>query len=140
MAEPPLALAPLLADRHCGEGTRLIYYMNLGELLSRKFTSKDTHSVSGDLLVAYAEISRVGQASVDRALATTKVLGFSSPSFSFGMDIMLPAETNQQLRDVLLSDGEAKRKRGRASLSEDTRALHTIGAFEGVFVPEVRGR
>ena len=52
----PITLAPLLADRHCGEGTELIFYMNPGELLSRKFTSKDTHSAAGDLLVMYAEV------------------------------------------------------------------------------------
>lgn len=52
----PMNLAPLLADRYCGEGTELILYMNPGELLSRKFTSKDTHSAAGDLLVMYAEV------------------------------------------------------------------------------------
>lgn len=52
----PITLAPLLADRHCGKGTKLVFYMNPGELLSRKFTSKDTHSTAGDLLVVYAEV------------------------------------------------------------------------------------
>lgn len=54
----PITLAPLFADRHCGEGTELILYMDPGELLSRKFTSKDTHSTAGDLLVVYAEVCR----------------------------------------------------------------------------------
>lgn len=40
--------------------------MNPGELLSRKFTSKDTHSAAGDLLVMYAEVGGwVGVSSLD---------------------------------------------------------------------------
>ena len=57
-ATSPITLAPLLADRHCGKGTELILYMNPGELLSRPFTSKDTHSTAGDLLVVYAAVGR----------------------------------------------------------------------------------
>ena len=133
-----------MADRHCGPGTKLILYMNTGEMLSRTFTSKDTHSVRGDLLVAYTEVERVGIASVDRTLATMSVLGFSSPSFSFGMDILLPAEINQQLRDVVVasSDEEAEEEQGRkkswAALDDDTKAVRALGKFRGVFVPEVR--
>ncbi|CAM9733800.1 unnamed protein product, partial [Laminaria digitata] len=144
-AESPISLSPLMADRHCGDGTRLILYLNTGEMLSRTITSKDTHSVRGDLLVAYTDVERVGQASIDRTLATMSVLGFSSPSFSFGMDIVLPAEINQQLRDfVLMSDrgsgGGDKallRKRGRTRLEDDARAVRAIGEVDGVFVPEV---
>lgn len=131
-----MSLSPLLADRHCGEGTRLIYYMGPGEMLSRTFTSKDTHSVRGELLVVYAEVSRVGKASQDRTLATAALLGFSSPSFSFGMDIVLPAETNQQLRDVLLS--ETDQGAGKHARDEDAQALRTLGGFRGIFIPEVR--
>lgn len=56
-AVSPITLSPVLADRHCGEGTKLILYMNPGELLSRTFTSKDTHSARGELLVVYADVS-----------------------------------------------------------------------------------
>ena len=145
-AESPISMSPLMADRHCGEGTRLIYYLNTGEMLSRTITSKDTHSVRGDLLVAYTDVDRVGQASVDRTRATMSVLGFSSPSFSFGMDIMLPAEINQQLRDlVVTSDADArggkeevrKMKGVRTSAEEDAMAVRAIGEVKGVFVPEV---
>lgn len=41
----------LLADKHCGEDVKLIYYLNGGELLSREINFKDTHSPRGDLLV-----------------------------------------------------------------------------------------
>ncbi|CBN75425.1 expressed unknown protein [Ectocarpus siliculosus] len=129
----PITLAPLLADRHCGKGTKLVFYMNPGELLSRKFTSKDTHSAAGDLLVVYAEVGRVGEASIRRALATMSVLGFSSPSFSFGMDIMLPVHTNGQLRELLLSDPGATGK----GLDRESQAVHALGKYSGVFVPEV---
>lgn len=95
-------LAALAADHFCGRSTRLIYYMNPGQVLSRMFTSKDTHSANGDLLVAYAEIERVGKANILRALATTRLLGFHAPSFTFGTDLILPANTNAQLRNLLL--------------------------------------
>ena len=44
--------AALWADVGCGNGTKLIYYMSAGEVLSREFTSKDTHSPRGDLIVS----------------------------------------------------------------------------------------
>eukprot|EP00903_Cladosiphon_okamuranus_P015305 g14139.t1 len=36
--------AALNADKACGPGTRLIFYMGIGEVLSRPFTEKDTHT------------------------------------------------------------------------------------------------
>lgn len=57
----------LLADKHCGEGVKLIYYLSPGELLSREINFKDTHSPRGDLLVVSARAcSRV----CSRAAAT----------------------------------------------------------------------
>lgn len=46
----------LLADKHCGEDVKLIYYLNPGELLSREINFKDTHSPKGDLLVVRVRI------------------------------------------------------------------------------------
>lgn len=59
--------AALFADKYCnqndvysigdsGDGdsenrVKLIYYMNVGEVLSREINFKDTHSPKGDLLV-----------------------------------------------------------------------------------------
>ncbi len=72
-------------------------------------------------------------------MATMSVLGFSSPSFSFGMDIMLPVGVNQQLRDLLLSDPEAAGPKGQASTADrDVLAVKALKKFPGVFVPEVR--
>lgn len=73
-----------------------------------------------------------------RAMTTTSVLGFSSPSFSYNTDIMLPVGVNQQLRDVLLSELEAAGLHGRASMKDrDVLVVRTLQKFEGVFVPEV---
>lgn len=75
-----------------------------------------------------------------RVMATMSVLGFSTPSFSFGTDIMLPVHSNQQLRDLLLStteEGEAGLE-GRTSRDKDLLAIRTLGKFADVFVPEVR--
>lgn len=120
--------------------------------MSRKVTSKDTHSVVGELLVVYSELDRVDQANVDIAKVTTSVLGFKSPSFSFGTDIVLPADTNHLLRDVLLSEkeGASGKKGGRKRrvnrhkeallLSEsdkDAVVLGILSDFTGAYIPEV---
>ncbi|CBJ32724.1 expressed unknown protein [Ectocarpus siliculosus] len=127
--------APLLADRHCGEGTKLILYMKAGELLWRTFTSKDTHSPAGDLLVAYSELDRVGQSRKNKALAAMLVLGFKSPSFSFGTDIILPVDVNRELRNFLLSDPTTVK--GKVSTNGDLQAVHALGKVPGIYVPEV---
>ena len=94
--------ASLFADEYCGVDTSLIFYMNSDSVVSRQFTSKDTHSTHGDLLVVHgsAKVSYV-----DRELAkqTTAVLGFQSPSFTFNTDLILPVGANADLRDVLVS-------------------------------------
>lgn len=50
-------VAALAADQMCGEGTRLIYYISPGQLVTRTFTPKDTHSLSGKLIVIYSGVS-----------------------------------------------------------------------------------
>lgn len=50
-------MAATFADKMCGDGTKLIYYLSPGQVLSREFTVKDTHSVSGDLVVTYTAVS-----------------------------------------------------------------------------------
>ncbi|CAM9790044.1 unnamed protein product [Ectocarpus fasciculatus] len=127
--------APLLADRHCGEGTELILYMKAGGLLWRTFTSKDTHSPTGDLLVVYSELDRVGKAREKKALAAMLVLGFKSPSFSVRTDIILPVDVNRELRNFLLSDPTTVKD--RVSKNGDAQAIHALGKVPGVDVPEV---
>lgn len=51
--------AALHADEVCGAGTRLIYYMSAGDVLSRTFTRKDTHTPKGDLMVRFTDVDRV---------------------------------------------------------------------------------
>jgi len=91
----------LIADRVCGPGTRLIYYMEIGEVVSRTFTPKDTHTPLGDLIVSVTSPDAVGKAHRSRALGSTAVLGFPAPCFTYGSDLLLPAGTNGQLRAVL---------------------------------------
>lgn len=85
------------------------------------------------------QVDRIGEANLARVMATMSVLGFSTPSFSFGTDIMLPVDSNQQLRDLLLStteEGEAGLE-DRTSRDKDLLAVRTLGKFANVFVPEV---
>ncbi|CAM9281756.1 unnamed protein product [Ectocarpus fasciculatus] len=91
----------LIADHICGNGTRLIYYMNVGEVLSRTFTRKDTHGVLGDLIVSVINSAQVPLEHARRAAGSDVLLGFTTPSFTYGSDLILPAETNEQLRAVL---------------------------------------
>lgn len=96
-----------MADRACGPGTRLIYYMSIGQVLSRAFTYKDTHTPGGDLLVTHTDISQVGEEHARRSLAATALLGVQAPCFTFGSDLILPADTNVHLRQALLSAAAA---------------------------------
>lgn len=94
--------ASLFADKFCGVDASLIFYMQHDSVVSRSFTSKDTHSTHGDLLVVHGSPKL---RHVDRELAkqTTAVLGFESPSFTFNTDLFLPAGINADLRKVLVS-------------------------------------
>lgn len=92
---------PLVADYICGEGTRLIYYMDAGEMLSRTFTKKDTHTVTGDLIVSLVNTDEVPQSVAARGMGSSVLLGVTTPTFTYGSDLILPAETNAQLRAVL---------------------------------------
>ncbi|CAN0000310.1 unnamed protein product [Ectocarpus sp. 6 AP-2014] len=92
---------PLVADYVCGEGTRLIYYMDAGEMLSRTFTKKDTHTVTGDLIVSLVNTDEVPQPTAARGMGSSVLLGVTTPTFTHGSDLILPAETNAQLRAVL---------------------------------------
>ncbi|CBJ32055.1 conserved unknown protein [Ectocarpus siliculosus] len=95
--------AALKADKACGNGTKLIYYMSPGQVLSREFTSKDTHSSRGDLVVSYTKVNNLDTTNALRAIITTLILGFNAPSFTYGTDLILPAGMNAELRKVLLS-------------------------------------
>lgn len=134
-------ISPLFADRFCGDGAKLIYYMNPGELISRPIMPKDTHSVSGDLLVVYSNLDNAVEAIRARANATTAVLGFKSPSFSLGVDIILPVEINQQLRDVLLTgeidSDDDDNGGGDNSPPGDRLVVHGLSGVEHLYVPEV---
>lgn len=85
-------------------------------------------------------MDRTGEANLARSLATMSVLGFSTPSFSFGTDIVLPVDSNRQLREVLLSNVEEADGKSRASRrgNRDALAARVLGKFADVFVPEVR--
>lgn len=141
--------ASLLADRYCGDGTQLIYYLNPGEVLSRTFTSKDTHGTNGDLLVPFTELQRVDEFHEKRTRATTAVLGFGSPSFSYGTDMVLPAALNRRLRRVLVASAGAGVWRVGVTVPnvsvmpeerEEQLAAGMILEFDNIFVPEVRVR
>eukprot|EP00904_Undaria_pinnatifida_P009847 jgi/Undpi1/5993/HiC_scaffold_2.g01267.m1 len=71
-----------LADQHCGPGIELIYYMIAGSLISRSFTSKDTHSPRGKLPMAYTGGRGADYASRASSRATSILLGFESPVFT----------------------------------------------------------
>lgn len=97
--------ASLFADEYCEEGTSLIFYMKLGSVVSRAFTSKDTHSPHGDLLVVFGSENTAHRGVL--AERTAAVLGFEAPSFTIGTDLILPVEANADLRAALAAGGDA---------------------------------
>eukprot|EP00752_Nemacystus_decipiens_P007288 g6521.t1 len=96
--------ASLFADEYCGEGTSLIYYVKHGSVVSRTFTSKDTHSPHGDLLVVFGTESTAHTGAL--AERTAAALGFEAPSFTAGTDLFLPVEANADLRSALAPGGD----------------------------------
>ncbi|CAB1098702.1 unnamed protein product [Ectocarpus sp. CCAP 1310/34] len=95
-----LATASLFADQYCGAGAALILYVKPGSDLSRFFTSKDTHSPRGDLLVVHTGFQgSYHDAQLRRR--SVSVLGFDAPSFTDGTDLMLPVGANEDLRESL---------------------------------------
>lgn len=100
-----------MADKACGADTRLILYMDVGEVLSRSFTAKDTHTPQGDLIVAFTNTEGSHVECNRRATGTGILLGFSSPCFAFGGDLILPVESNEQLREVFRSNHVLQRAR-----------------------------
>lgn len=129
--------ASLFADELCGVDTSLIFYMQPGSILSRQFTSKDTHSTHGDLLVVHGSAKL---RHVDRELAklTTRVLGFETPSFTFNTDLFLPVGANANLRNWFVSgrDVDYQERPGDWGLREVMHELATIRDMSAV--PQVR--
>ncbi|CBJ28664.1 hypothetical protein Esi_0117_0037 [Ectocarpus siliculosus] len=133
------ATASLFADRFCGAGTALILYVELGSVLSRPFTSKDTHSPRGDLLVVH----RGGQGSYrddERSRRSGLVLGLEAPSFTRGTDLVLPVGANKDLRGSLGMEMHADSVR-RDGVGAAVMALTEPADFEEVSaVPQARNR
>lgn len=134
----------MYADRSCGDGTKLIYYFSPGQILSRPFTSKDTHSPKDDLLVAYDELEVVSEKNNFRAMATTALLGFHAPCFTHGADVILPADTNDQLRRLLKSSSHFAQGEMEGGDEVEVALLHSaLGALNSsiladrAFIPEV---
>lgn len=126
----------LFADRFCGRDTKLIYYLKPGNLLSRSFTTKDTHSPRGDLLVIYGDGRGADYATLAGAQATWSVVGFKAPIFTFGTDLILPSYANADLRELLaMGTGFGT---GIEGMTSDRMYLEFLGDTEDVSVPEVR--
>lgn len=128
---PSVRTSALFADEICGSGAKLIYYVQPGSILSRTFSSKDTHSPKGDLLVVYSD-ARASPIESEMAHQTTAVLGFNAPSFTFGTDLFLPVHVNTELRMELVSGLDVEEG------DEGVTALAEIEAVENVSVPQVR--
>lgn len=141
----------LIADQICGNGTRLIYYMNVGEVLSRTFTRKDTHGILGDLIVSASDSAQVPLEHARRGAGSAVLLGFTTPSFTYGTDLILPAETNEQLRAVLhmkeklnelvVVQAQGKHRRSRRKLGFMFEYLasvaHSHRDSATIYIPEV---
>lgn len=130
-------LASLAADEYCGTQTKLIHYMDPGEVLSRPFTARDTHSPEGKLLVMYTDAELAGGEHVRRSMASAAFLGLHGLSFTYGTDLILPAEINAQLRTALRDAMNDSRTNALEyqTLLDFLLANHIDNA--SIFVPEV---
>ncbi|CAM9350086.1 unnamed protein product [Scytosiphon promiscuus] len=127
--------ASLYADKYCDSGgsdetgadASIIMYVTRGSVFSRSFTSKDTHSPRGELLVVHSS-ARASHRDAELAKHTAAIIGARSPppSFTYGTDLMLPVAANADLRDVLLSNGD-----GNAAL-EAVQALTDLNDLSAV--------
>jgi len=137
--------AALDADRACGTETRLILYMAPGDILSRSFTSKDTHSPTGDIIVQYSDIEEVSQAHARRTYASSLLLGFHPPSFTYGTDLLLPIEANEQLRAKLVPKELSRNSRDTESKLSHVQVIQDIQQMllvkqnldVDIYIPEV---
>lgn len=133
-----VAFASLTADDACGNGTRYIYYMNPGEVLSRSFTALDTHSTTGKLLVKHSDAKLAGGEYTRRSLGSETILGLHGLSFTFSSDLILPAEINAQLRAILQN---AMDEHGSNSTQAFHQFLDSISRIHNgdasIFIPEV---
>lgn len=128
---PDADLASLYADKFCGPGTSLIYYAEADSVISRTFTSKDTHSPNGDLLVVYSEPR--SRRAHELSSLTNAVLGFKSPSFTQGADLILPVGANAALREKVLSTLGGSDEMGEAAV-----ALREMGDVDDIdAIPQV---
>lgn len=118
----------------------LIYYLTAGSLISRSFTSKDTHSPRGELLVAYSDGRGADYASRESSRASSILLGFESPVFTFGTDLVLPANLNGDLRDLLLAAETMTTASSKEWNDDDELAVKRLSEVEGASAPEVRGK
>jgi len=144
-----VAYAPLMADKACGFDTRLIYYMGPGEILSRPFTAKDTHSPEGDLLVKQTTAEVVGGEHARRSMGTSIVLGFYGLSFTYDSDLILPADVNAQLREKLRTtmnesgfkipgDSNGVERFGTSEFHEFLDSMSSDHSkYASIFIPEV---
>lgn len=129
--------ASLAADQVCGKQTRLIYYMNPGDVLSRPFTADDTHSAIGDLLVKYTDVEHTDGEYASRSMGTASLLGFHGYSFTYGSDLVLPAELNSQLRAILQATmNESGSNKKMHAFLDSIPSNHASDIR--IFIPEVR--
>ena len=145
-----VSYASLAADEACGNETRLIYYMTPGEVLTRAFTPKDTHTQKGDLIVTHSDVDifEDGKSS-RRFIGTAARLGFHGLSLTYGSDLILPAEMNLQLRAVMRSAIDASIPKNQRevypresfSTCEFHRLLDSMSGggitYASIFIPEV---
>ena len=96
----------------------------------------------------YTDVEKTSEAHANRALASAMILGFQSPSFTFGTDLILPVEANERLRQKLaligLSQyGQGDQDKGRIPYSEIIQSILQLLPAGGkgnvnIYIPEVR--
>lgn len=97
------------------------------------------------------QVGRVDEGHLLRSLATTTLLGYHAPSFTYGAELLLPSEENSKLRKVILKQVSAaadedenlrESLKGMADLDVIRAFIHHAidakGMQKHLYIPEVR--
>lgn len=120
--------------------------MSVGQLLTRTFTPKDTHTLSGELIVGFTGHGEGDKECIRRAMASSCLLEYPAPCFTCGAaDVILPAEANANLRRYLLTNWRGRPNTPGPDVPLDDRLVSYVASLAknqrrlaGIHVPEVR--
>ncbi|CAM9126632.1 unnamed protein product [Phaeothamnion confervicola] len=119
----------LWADEHCGASASLIYYLPAATVFTRTPLSLDLFRVSGELLVSHLDYERLGPKPLHWRAHNLQLLGVPAPSFTHGLDVLLPSSLSAQLRAALTASFGNGFMSELEHFGDNFNAVELLGAF-----------